>query len=355
MHPIENSPECMQCHDPQDRLLGLLLTDLSIAPLESALRADLYEHLGWWGLTLLFTILVVNLVLSRFVLSRLEHLAVDIRRFGQNQGSPLSNDDHPDEIGQLSAAFHTMASHVQARSDENLRLSDSLREQNSLRGELLQRLITAQEAERRRIARELHDDLGQRLGGLGFHVQALDGMIAADPIRAREQLGPIRALIGETTSHMYDLIRDLRPSALDDLGLEAALSSLAQRVLGSRGIEYRLQTNAAGQRMPPAIETTLYRVFQEAMTNIVRHSGASEVVITLARHDHILEATIRDNGCGFEPAAVKANDQNERGLGLLGMNERVTQCGGAITIASGPGAGTEIFVRVPLDKGADYE
>lgn len=350
MQPIVNGPECTQCHNPEDKLLGLLLTDLSMAPLESTLRADFYEHLMWWGITLLVSVVVVNIILSRFVLSRLENLSGAIQRFGHDQRLALPASLGSDEIGQLGSAFETMAHQVQARSEENRLLSESLRQQSGMRGELLKRLITAQEDERRRVARELHDDLGQSLGGLSFQVEALQRLIEVDPARARSQVAPIRALIADTTDRMYELILALRPSALDDLGLESALSAYAQKLLPERGITYRLNTEGLQQRLPPTLEITLYRLFQEALNNVVRHSGASHVEISLIRRDAALEASICDNGRGFDPAAVRSNGQHPRGLGLLGMEERVLQCGGQITLTARPGDGTRIEVCIPLDK-----
>ncbi len=355
MHPIENDPACAQCHDPNERLLGLLLTDLSMAPLEEALRADLYEHLAWWVATVLMTVLVVNLVLSRFVLSRLEHLAVAVQRFGQDQRPPSALDAHRDEIGQLASAFSTMAHQVHARGEENQRLSEDLRQQSAVRGELLKRLITAQEDERQRIARELHDELGQGLTGLSLRVEALQRLVSSDPDRLDDQIPPIKALITETTDRMYNLILDLRPSALDDLGLVVAVSSYAERLLDGTGIVFHVHNELKSRRLPPAVETCLYRIFQEALTNVVRHAQAHRVEIALVERAGLLDASIEDDGCGFDPAVVKMNGTDHRGLGLLGIRERARQCGGQIDIVSQPGHYTRIEMRIPLEEGVCYE
>lgn len=351
MNPIENREECQVCHNAGETFIGLLLTDISMAPLEAPLAADLIENLLWRGATILVVLIVANLAISRFVLKRLQGLAAAISEFGQGQTySPLPESNN-DEIGLLTRAYNIMTRRLTERESENRVLSESLRRQSTKRGELLKRLITAQEDERKRVARELHDELGQSLAGLSFQSEAMEGLIKTDPDRALEQLSQTRSLIDETTDKMYDLILALRPSTLDDLGLIAALQAHAERLLPANEITFQIDSTGLKERLPPAIETNLYRIFQEALTNVVRHSGAKNVHINLHRNDGYFEGEVSDDGRGFAPRTVMLDETHPRGFGLVGMQERARQCGGEISFDSQPGEGTRIYVRIPLEDG----
>lgn len=349
MQPIENGPACVECHDADDRLLGLLLTDIPIAPLEASVNTELRENLLWWLGTILVTVLVVNIVLNRFVLRRLEGLATAIVGLGEGRPYAMLPEEQPDEIGQLGAVFNLMARQVQMREQENRELSERLHQQSHQRGELLKRLIDAQESERKRVARELHDELGQSLGGLALQAKVLERFIDAGNGRTHEHLEAIHTLIEDTTDRMYDLILDLRPSVLDDLGLAAALRTCGERLLGGTDINFELDTSGLSGRLPPSIETTLYRVFQEAMNNVLRHAQASRVHIALRLKDQAVEGSITDDGRGFELDSVQMDGHSSRGIGLLGMQERIAQCCGQLDILSKPGDGTIITVHIPLD------
>ena len=350
MLPIKNTPECSTCHDPGKPLIGLLLTDIPIAPVEAALADHLREDILWWVGTILVTVLVVNLALSRIIVRRLESLAQALSSFGQDRlDLPLPVGD-PDEIGQLVTAFNEMGQRIEAKAADNRTLSEHLRRQSTLRGELLKHLITAQEDERKRVARELHDDLGQTLGALSLQAEMMERFIPSDSQDAVEQLKQTRALITETTDRMYDLILALRPSALDDLGLVAALRTHAEQSLDGSGISFELNTNGFEKRLSPEMETAMYRIYQEALSNVRRHSEAQHVRINLSIHNDIFESEVQDDGRGFDPQAVNMNGDNPRGLGLLGIKERVSQCGGQVEIKSQPGSGTQIRIRLPLSE-----
>jgi signal transduction histidine kinase len=350
MQPIENSPECAECHDPTDRLIGILLTDIPTSPMEATLSDDLRENLIWGVSTIAATILIVNLVLSEVVLRRLEKLGGILDRFGQGALHLRFPTRSRDEIGQLTAAFNQMGQRIESEVAENQALSEHLHRQNAIRGDLLKRLITAQEDERRRVARELHDDFGQALSALSLHSELAEKFSTTDMSRTLEQLNQIQALVADTTDRMYELILALRPSALDDLGLESALRALADQVLSNTGIAFQLNARGLGPRLPPEFETALYRIFQEALSNVIRHSNASQVNITLSRDNGILTGEITDNGRGFNPEEVSASGTRPSGLGLVGMQERVVQYGGKIDISSRFGKGTRISIQLPLGE-----
>jgi signal transduction histidine kinase len=349
MYPIENSPECSTCHDPDNKLIGLLLTDIPVAPVEAALAADLRENLLWWAVTILVSIVVVNIVLSRIVIRRLKGLAEAITNFGQGNLNLRLPIGEPDEIGQLADAFNKMGQQIEAETNENRDLSLSLQRKNIQRGELLKRLISAQEDERKRVARELHDDLGQALSALSIQTEVIERLIVSDPDRVIEQLEETQSLVSETSDRMHDLILALRPSALDDLGLVSALQTYCERILGGSGVAFELDSNRLSRRLTPEAETALYRIYQEAINNICRHSGAEEVRITLFLQNGAFEGEIWDNGRGFDLDSVNLDGGNPRGLGLLGMQERAAICGGHLELISQPGSGTRIRVYIPLE------
>jgi signal transduction histidine kinase len=350
MNPIENSPECAGCHATGERLIGLLLTDIPLAPIEAPLDAHLYESILWWAGTILVVGLVVNLAISKLVLRPLDSLSNAIIRFGQGDlPSPVPEND-TDEIGRLASGFNAMAHQVEARRSENQRLSENLQAQSSQRGELLKRLITAQEDERKRVARELHDELGQALGGLAFKIGAVSSLVETDLPRANQELEHTRDLIQETTEQMYDLILALRPSVLDDLGLAPALRAHANRLLEGTGIAFSLESHGTAARLSSEVETALYRIFQEALTNIVRHAFASRVEVRLYYKDRIFEGEIIDDGRGFDLESIKKNGCEPRGLGLLGMQERISLVGGRLEIHSRPEKGTRILILIPLEE-----
>ena len=348
MTPIKNSPACNSCHNPQQPLIGLLLIDISTAPLVDSLNKQLGESLAWWSATILAVLIVVNLVLNHFVLKRLKGFASAFSEMRQGvMPSPLPV-QQADEIGDLASAFNAMSRQVENRQRENQALSESLHKQSIQRGELLKRLISAQEDERKRVARELHDELGRSLSGLSLHTEAMMRFFKSDPERANMQLEQVKRLIVETSNQMRRLIMALRPSVLDDLGLAAALRDYTNQLFKDTPIRHSIDANRLEERLPPEIETALYRTFQEALNNISRHANATRVDIELARDDATFTGSIGDNGQGFDPKTIQIEEESQRGLGILGMQERVEQCGGHIEIQSNPGKGTYIYITIPL-------
>lgn len=350
MYPIRNSPECNGCHDPNKPIIGLLLTDIPFTKVESALAADLRENLLWWLGTILATVVIVNISLSNIVIKRLQKLAQAFAGFGQNRLRLRLPPDDPDEIGQLSEAFNNMSGQIEKEVAENRALSEHLYQQSQERGELLKHLITAQEDERKRVARELHDDLGQSLGALALQIEAVEKLIDQDIQSAIKQLHLTRDLITETTDRMYELIMALRPSTLDDLGLITALQAHAERYLEGSNIAFELNTDGLTGRLEPEMETALYRIYQEALSNVRRHSGAKKVSVTISMVDGYLESEIQDDGTGFDLSRYDSNTENPHGWGLLGIKERVSQMGGELEISAPPGKGTIIHLRFPIPE-----
>lgn len=350
MNPIVNLPQCQGCHDPSQHLNGVLLTDISMAPLETSLAKGLWQHFLWWLAAILVSVLIVNLVVNRFVLRRLDGITHAIRGVGLGQRSDPLPENQNDEIGNVSHAFNEMTRQIEKREAENCQLSEDIQRQNTERGELLKRLITAQEDERARVARDLHDELGQALAGLSLQTEAIKSMVPSDPDKALLYLNQTQDLIGTTTEQMYNLILALRPSVLDDLGLVAALRVHADRILKGTGINFKLDADGFSGRLPLDVETALYRIFQEALNNVVRHAHASKVQMSLSLGNGIFRGEIVDDGQGFDFEAVRSNPDKPQGLGFLGMQERVTQYHGKVEVSTEMDHGTKIVISIPLEE-----
>jgi PAS domain S-box-containing protein len=216
------------------------------------------------------------------------------------------------------------------------------------RAELLRRLVTLQEEERYRIARELHDQMGQHLAAFLLGLEALKGHTQDRPV-AVEALHRLRELANQMGQDVHRIALELRPTALDDWGLQTALTNyVAEWSRRSRILAQLYCTGMDRHRLPAAVETALYRVAQEGLTNVLKHAQASRVSVIVERSDDHVLAIVEDNGRGFEVEAVLGEPDARHRLGLLGMEERVTQLGGTLEIESSPGGGTSLFIRMPL-------
>jgi len=219
------------------------------------------------------------------------------------------------------------------------------------RQKFLGQLVTAQEEERRRIARELHDQLGQQLTALKLGLQSLTEASHGHFSGLAQQLQETVNGLGRAVHH---LAWELRPTALDDLGLYTALLHYVERWSEYSNLEVDFQsTGLESHRLPSHIETTVYRIVQEALTNVFKHAQAECVSLILERHNDRVLAIVEDNGCGFDAEAMMASSQTERYLGLLGMQERAALVGGTLHLESAPGKGTTVFVRIPLAPNED--
>ncbi len=222
--------------------------------------------------------------------------------------------------------------------DSNRRI---IAENEAARTRLLEQLISAQEEERKRIARELHDTVGQALTSMmvGMAVLARDSD-DAEVVAKRDEM---RRLGEETLDLVRQLGRELRPSALDDLGLAAALDRYAED-FGARHPELTVDLHVdVAERPQPHVETSIYRIVQEGMTNAARHAGAENVSVLITRRNGRIKAIVEDDGVGFDPIATRRNGHS---VGIHGMRERAELVGGRLTIESGRG-GTTVFVEVP--------
>ena len=203
-----------------------------------------------------------------------------------------------------------------------------------------QRAVEGQELERRRLARELHDETGQALTSILLGLRSLEERRSDDVDEAVSQL---RELVVQTLQDVRRLAVELRPTALDDFGLAPALERLTSTFAEQTGTVVEIESQLGEERLPADVETVLYRIVQEALTNVVKHAQADHVSIVLQRKEGIVTTVIEDDGRGFAPG-----DQGDGGLGLVGMKERVELVNGRLEIESSEGSGTTLVVEVPL-------
>jgi signal transduction histidine kinase len=211
----------------------------------------------------------------------------------------------------------------------------------SVRRDALRRAVQAQEAERRRLARELHDETGQALTSILLGLSAVERAENAE--EARQATADLRRLVVETLQDVRRLAVELRPAALDDFGLEPAVRRLGEMVREGTGLDVRVEASLGDHRLPAEVETALYRIVQESLTNVVKHAGAHHVAILLSRKAAGVELMIEDDGTGFDPART-----SPASLGLVGMRERVQLLDGSFELDAAPGAGTTVIVELPL-------
>lgn len=226
---------------------------------------------------------------------------------------------------------------------ENAILFEQMQVSSRRMQSLSRRLVEVQESERRHIARELHDEAGQALVSLRYGLRLLEREIDGGEVvtgRVTELMQRTDAVI----DGLHRLAADLRPASLDHLGLEAALRQYARSAGSKFGLQVRFKATGFGdERLPSVVETALYRVVQEAMTNVVRHAKATQVDVLLENRGERVMVLVEDNGVGFEPQRVPRDRDH---IGLLGMRERAEALGGTLTIESAPGSGTTIVVEV---------
>jgi signal transduction histidine kinase len=266
------------------------------------------------------------------------------RRFGAVTGLyvPLVTRDGP--IGIVFA--HDRRGRDPRFTNADLRIAEHFGERAAVAVDLsrriqrdsLRRVIEGQELERRRLARELHDETGQALTSVLLGLKAVE---RSDDVPTA--LAELRELVVATLQDVRRLAVELRPKALDDFGLSVALERLVQTFREATGISVEFQSQLGEKRLPSEVETTLYRIVQESLTNVAKHAGAQEVSILLVRRPGVVSALIEDDGHGFTK-----EDEGRGGIGLSGMRERLALLDGRLTVESSPGTGTSLIAEVPL-------
>jgi two-component system, NarL family, sensor histidine kinase DevS len=234
-------------------------------------------------------------------------------------------------------------------TDADVRLTEALAARAAIAVDLSRRVsrdamrqvVQAQELERNRLARELHDETGQALTSILLGLKGLEQAVEGDD--GRNAVASLRELVVSTLQDVRRLAVELRPSALDDFGLVPALERLAEVHREQSGVTVDVEAHVGAERLPQEVETTLYRIVQEALTNVAKHADASRISIVVTRKANAVTVVVEDDGTGFDPS----NTQADR-LGLAGMRERIGLLGGRLAVESAPSSGTTIAAEVPL-------
>lgn len=366
--PIGNQPYRVAAFKfpthPSGQLLVLLLEPSRT--LDNSVREAL---LGVVGLSLLIMLVGSPLLFlyARRVMQPLDRLTGEAKRIAGGDLNQRVEVDRQDEVGQLARAFEEMRVQVQAmlqaQQQWNAELEEKVRaktgELNTLldiRDQLLHETLTVQEVERRRVARELHDETCQSLTALLANIATAQLL---PPEQAHEQLPQLRATVVETLKEVNRIVFALRPALLDDYGLIPALSWYAEQRL-SPDTQVEIMTVGSEIRLPAEIETIMFRVGQQAISNTAKYAQARHVRINLtygsSSNPSCITLHIEDDGCGFDLEHVESyTREGRRHLGLLGMRERLGQVGGKLEIETAPGQGTRIRATVPIEPGQNSE
>jgi signal transduction histidine kinase len=244
---------------------------------------------------------------------------------------------------------HDKAGASPSFTDDDVRVAETLAARAAVAVDLSERVsrdvvgrvVSAQEQERKRLARELHDETGQALTSILLGLKPLEEAVTSE--EGRDALVSLRKLVVSTLQDVRRLAVELRPSALDDFGLGPAVERLAATFREQTGLRVDLESNVGDTRLPSEVETVVYRIVQEALTNVVKHSGATTVSILLTTKDGTLTAVVEDDGAGFDPRSAR-----DSGLGLVGMRERVSLVGGRLRVESAADLGTTLIAEVPV-------
>lgn len=310
-------------------------------------ETGLHQSVNQVERTLLLAMVIMALLatllawlLTRLVTNPVLALVGSARKAAHGDLSERVSVRFQDEVGELVNAFNHMLG--------SLTKSNAALEANAkTRTELLQKVMTAQEDERKRIARELHDETGQAITSLMVGMKLVE-QVADDPDEVRARSAELRVLAARTLESVRRLSRDLRPSVLDDAGLVPALrrhiSDFAR--FHSLSVDFQV-VGDENRRLPPEVETAAYRIVQEALTNVARHARATNASVILNLGGDVVSAVVEDNGIGLDPSRI------EETSGVLGMRERAVLLGGTLTIESLPGAGTTIFAKLPVGGGLE--
>jgi two-component system sensor histidine kinase UhpB len=303
----------------------------------TSLTATLWHYVLFASIGILIS-LVVNIIILKAALQPLYELRQTMNRLQVSQDSKKQvtfTDTDPD-IYRLTKTLNSLITQLES-SNQQLRM-------------LTERAINAQEDERKRIARSLHDDTGQALSSLIINLERLEQHLPADQQAIEERLNSSRKIATRCLDGLRSIIYDLRPAILDDLGLIPAIRWYSRTNLEEAGIQVELEFPDELLSLPQSLTTTLFRITQEGVNNIIRHSQAKKAYLSLSLQDGEVQLNLKDDGHGFDPDQIDQQALHEQHWGLIGIQERVELVRGRMSISSDPHHGTSLLVCLPLIK-----
>ncbi|MCC7353129.1 MAG: sensor histidine kinase [Anaerolineae bacterium] len=315
---------------------GQLFTRSSILFPSTILNGDLFIRL--FGFPVQLFRAVTASVVAIFIIRALRAFEIESRQIlaAANEAKLLAQQEALEAQRRVQEETARLYAESQARAKE--------------RDELLHQVVSAQEAERQRIARELHDETSQSLTALAMGLKGVEQSLQADPQLAQKQLAELKSLSVHSLDTLRQIMSDLRPSVLDDLGLVAALRWYVDEVRKRAPVKIEILVKGARRRLEPQVETVLFRIAQEALTNVVRHAQARLATVAIHFADSEVRLLVMDDGRGFVPDEILRPGLPRQAWGLLGLQERAALVGGSCSIRSKPGHGTEIMVTIPLAR-----
>ncbi len=317
MTPILNRPACYPCHSPADRINGVFYMDFSMAGLNSRLADSLRQAFLLSVLIIAVCAVGLYFLLSWLFITPMERIADGMRRFSRGERDARLAVRERDEVGLLADVYNQMADTIQSQEAESRQLYSELAAGDAVRRQLTAKLISAREEESRRLARRIHDVLGQLLTGLSIYLRLAEDSVPDELTSARGHLTTANRLVQETIDQGHELITQLRPSVLDDYGLIPALQEEMKRRLDPLGLVTELRTESELGELPPEVTTAAYRIVQEALSNVIRHAHAQRVWIALEKQEDTLMICVEDDGVGIDAGQEWSTPL--QGMGLLGM------------------------------------
>ncbi len=311
---------------------------------------ELRQNLLIFGVILVTITLLLVAIAARDIVGRIRRLTTASQRITEGDLISPVTTLGKDEIGLLAHTFDNMRAKLKASHGELKQLYRDARHKEKIRRELLHELLSLQEEERKRIARELHDETSQAVTSISANLEAALSMLPANVQKAKAIIRKTQKQSINILEEINRLIYELRPAVLDDLGLVPAIRWLAETNLEEAGVLVNFKTAGRMKRLGIKLETVLFRVIQEVVQNIAKHAHAKNVNINLNIKKTAIKVQVTDDGRGFDVKEAMITKDRPRGLGLLGMKERVELVGGRLDIRSGSGGGTEINIEIPLNQ-----
>lgn len=320
---------------------GAVRVGMTAQNLEAAVARNTSNLAGLVAVAVVLTI-AVSYMLSYYLTRPLSRLLAAVNSVAQGDLSQRITSPGSDEVGQLGRAFNLMARELERKE--------------AIRRELMEKVISSQEEERKRVARELHDEFAQRLTSVMLSLESVEATVPGADKRTVQAINRAKQATESSLAETRRLVGDLRPPVLDDLGLVPAIRSYAEAQLRRVGTEATVTAVNVPRMLPPAMDTAVFRIVQEAVVNVIKHAQAKHVGITLRVDNGTLFGEVADDGRGFRPVKPgSSSDSHLTSFGLVGMEERATLLGGKLSITSDPGKGTRVSFTVPIYSGDGHE